>query len=396
MSGQKRYRDVPIPNYDDVEMAMSKSKQHEMKAFTTNWDHKKITKAVFRGGPSGCGYTSETNMRIKLAEMKSEYLDVGITGNSDSINSKAIKFDPKYGLGMMNLNLKPVKRLSMAEQSNYKYIIHIDGNVNAYRLLTTMCTGSLILRVGSEYRSWVDHMIEPGLHYVSVKSDLSDLHSCIRSCMKNDTLCRQIADAGRELATSLLQKEYMKNHFQNIFWFFSKYQSPPKQAKTKPIPPPSLPYPPYPKLNIKKKGKPVVQPSSPTTPPPPPPPPPLAYPGSPQYPPPALQKNTEIIHKKWKLPSSSPQQPPSPSSPPPPKTKKYIKPRIQPPSPPTPPTPDKYDISSPDDTTPHLKRKPNGKTKKGGYVIGSSSSARSTRSRRSRRMRSRNIEQLVF
>ena len=394
MSGQKRYRDVPIPNYDDVEMAMSKAKQQEMNDFTTDWNDKKITKAVFRGGPSGCGYTSETNMRIKLAEMKSEYLDVGITGNSDSINSKAIKFDPKYGLGMMNLNLKPVKRLSMAEQSNYKYIIHIDGNVNAYRLLTTMCTGSLILRVGSEYRSWVDHMIESGVHYVSVKPDLSNLHSCIRSCIKNDKLCRQIANAGRELATSLLQKEYMKNHFQNIFWFFSKYQSPPQPAKTKPMSPPSLPYPAYPKLNIKKKVKPVVKPSSPTT---PPPPPQLAYPGSPQYPPPALQKNTEVIHKKWKLPSPSPPQPPSTS--PPPKPRKYIKPLIKPPSPETPVTPNKDDLSSPDDTPPHLKNKPNSKTKKGGYVIGSSRSTRSTRStrnRRSRRIRSRNIEQRVF
>lgn len=187
MSGQKGYRDVPIPNYDDVELVMTQQKQKEMNSFTTSWKDKTIIKAVFRGGPSGCGYTAETNMRIKLANMKYEYLDAGITTeNSYSINSKSIKFDPKYGLGMMNMDLKPVKRLSMTEQSKYKYIIHIDGNVNAYRLLTTMCTGSLIIRVSSEYRSWVDHLIKPGVHYVPVKSDLSNLQSCIRWCLRND------------------------------------------------------------------------------------------------------------------------------------------------------------------------------------------------------------------
>jgi hypothetical protein len=46
--------------------------------------------------------------------------------------------------------------MTLKEQSRFKYIVHIDGNVNAYRLLTTMKTGSVILRVVSEYTSWAD------------------------------------------------------------------------------------------------------------------------------------------------------------------------------------------------------------------------------------------------
>lgn len=154
-------------------------------------------------------------MRIKLALMKLKYVDVELSGKGKTIDSRSIKFDPVYGLGMLNTGIKPAKSfLTMAEQSNYKYIIHIDGNVNAYRLLTTMRTGSLILRVSSVYRSWVDHLIKPDIHYIQIKPDLSDLESAIEWCMDNDDKCEQIAQNGLDFAISVLQKEFIKSYFQ--------------------------------------------------------------------------------------------------------------------------------------------------------------------------------------
>lgn len=224
MSSQFGYADIPIPNYDDIFIIYDDAKLLEFNTFNTVWNKKTIKKAVFRGGPSGCGYTPQTNMRIKLALMKSVYLDVGLSGKGKSIDSRSIKFDPVYGLGMLNTGIKPASFLSMAEQSNYKYIIHIDGNVNAYRLLTTMRTGSLILRVSSAYISWVDHMIYPGTHYLPIKPDLSDLENCIEWCIKNDDKCKLIAKAGLDFAISVLKKEYIKSYFQKVLWSLSDYQ----------------------------------------------------------------------------------------------------------------------------------------------------------------------------
>ena len=224
MSGQIGYADIPIPNYDDISIIYNDAKLAEFDTFNTSWNDKKIKKAVFRGGPSGCGYTSQTNMRVKLALMKSNYLDVGLSGKGKNVDSRSIKFDPVYGLGMLNTGIKPASFLSMVEQSNYKYIIHIDGNVNAYRLLTTMRTGSLILRVNSAYRSWVDHMIYAGIHYLPIKSDLSDLESCIEWCIKNDDKCKLIAKNGLDFAISVLKKDYIKSYFQKVLWSLSDYQ----------------------------------------------------------------------------------------------------------------------------------------------------------------------------
>jgi hypothetical protein len=223
ISGQRNYLDIPIPNYDDVMYVLNPKPSSN---YVTKWEDKQYEKAVFRGGPTGCGYTEKTNMRIKVAKMKSSLLDAKLTNkDGNSVDSKAIKFDPKYGIGSMNTNIgMSGDFLTMADQSKYKYIIHIDGNVNAYRLLATMLTGSLILRVTSQYTSWVDHMIQHKVHYIPVKADLSDLLDVIRWCKKNDDKCREIAKNGMEFARSILSKKYIQSYLQNELWSLSEHR----------------------------------------------------------------------------------------------------------------------------------------------------------------------------
>jgi hypothetical protein len=83
------------------------------------------------------GADTLTNARIKISTMRSPLIDAGIVGKTKTVDSTSVKFDPVHGLGMMNTGLSP-NPLTLKEQSRFKYIVHIDGNVNAYRLLTTM------------------------------------------------------------------------------------------------------------------------------------------------------------------------------------------------------------------------------------------------------------------
>jgi hypothetical protein len=236
MSGQKKYNDIAIPNYDDVMFVLDKRRELQTHSFLVNWDDKTIEKAVFRGGSTGCGYTTETNMRMKLADMESPYIDAKLTSKSRTIDTKSVKFDPLYLLGMMNTKIKSAtKFMTMIDQSKYKYIIHIDGNVNAYRLLTSMLTGSLILRVDSPYTSWVDHLLKPNEHYILIKPDLSDLVDKIKWCIKHDNKSRQIANNGYEFASKTLTLKYVKSAFEKIFWTVSPL--PPKPRSPEGTPP---------------------------------------------------------------------------------------------------------------------------------------------------------------
>jgi len=217
ISGQEKYSDIPIPNYDDMFIILG-MKDMKFDEFIVDWDQKTNNKAVFRGGPSGCGYTVETNQRLHLVSLKSPLLDAKIVGKGKTIDSQSVKFDPIHGLGMLNTGMKPGNFVSMVEQSKHKYIIHVDGNVHAYRLLTTMMTGSLVIRVESPYISWVDHLIKPGQHYVLVKPDLSDLIEKIRWCEAHPKSARKMARAGYEFARRALTREYVEKTIEKIFW----------------------------------------------------------------------------------------------------------------------------------------------------------------------------------
>ena len=275
MSGQRGYLDIPMPNYDDVFVALGTVKV-PIDKFVIRWSKKSIDRAIFRGGPSGCGYTAETNMRIKLATMalsddpRAADLDVGISGKGATIDSHSIRFDPVHGLGMLNTGIKPASKfMTMVEQSNYKYIIHIDGNVNAYRLLTTMATGSLILRVESEYTSWFDHMIKPNVHYLPVRADLSDLYEQITWARANDLKCKKIAVKGLEFAQMALNRDFIEKSLQKILWSVAK-----KVSKRKSIPkaktPPKVKTPPKSLSNEEPSPPKVKTPSPPKKEPSPP------------------------------------------------------------------------------------------------------------------------------
>jgi len=244
MSGHKDYWDIPIPTYDDL-MDLPKH-------IITNWSKKTINKALFRGGPTGCGYTPETNMRLKIATIHSPLLDAGlVTNNKFTLNSKSIRIDPKYGIGMLNTNIKPANYISYPEQSLYKYIVFIDGNVHAYRLLTVLSFGSLILRVHSPYTSWADSILKPNVHYISIKSDLSDLLNIIQYCIHHDSICHKIAKEGMKIANQLLNIKYIQTSFQDSLWIpFSSFVSTSRKTKRKRCPNGSRKDPKHPNLCI--------------------------------------------------------------------------------------------------------------------------------------------------
>lgn len=200
-SGQKGFMDIVIPNYDDIDLGI-----HPITPSTLSWNQKK-DKAIFRGGPTGCGLTPKTNMRLKLSQMRSDLLDVGIVENK----SGTLKFDPEDGLGYLETSISKVSPVPMfGGQDAYKYIIHVDGNVLAYRLLKSMLTGSLILRVQSPYVHWLDDKLQAGKHFISIASDLSDLQEKVEWCIKNDSKCQKIAENGRKIAEKYLDLKVMK------------------------------------------------------------------------------------------------------------------------------------------------------------------------------------------
>lgn len=220
------FADIPIPTMDDwtrvcfkenVHFASTKRVIATTDVFTTPWN-KKRERAVFRGSSTGIGYNAETNPRIRLCEQfqNHPYCDVGIT----AWNTRYRKYTGDSLLKTPESSLSLSGSLTLKEQSTYKYIIHVEGHVQAYRLSIELAMRSVILLVESKYKLWYQDRLVPWVHYVPVQSDLSDLDKRIQWCLSHDEECKQIAEQARSFYDTWLSKqaclEYLKNVLHKI------------------------------------------------------------------------------------------------------------------------------------------------------------------------------------
>ena len=224
--------DIPFPTMEDWARATSQSdnkffspdfKDYKHK-FNLIWDSK-VPTAVFRGTSTGCGVTVETNPRLKLAKMSitspleggHKLLDAGIT----KWNCRPRKLYKNNFLQVIDpeklQDIKLASFLDPVQQSNYKYIINVDGHVSAFRLSLELSMGSVVFLQKSKYRVWFRKYLVENVHYISIEEDLSDLYQKIRWCREHDDECRQIAENAKLFYDTYLSKESMLDFTQKLF-----------------------------------------------------------------------------------------------------------------------------------------------------------------------------------
>ena len=221
------FMDIPIPVNDDWELGTGLIFQPNcndgyQKIKNVNripWKDR-IPTAFFRGGATGPGTTIQNNQRLKLASLSKEWnddiLDAGIT--SWNARDKTYIGEPMTYIHPKKLGLKKKNRIPMQEQVKYKFIVYVDGHSAAYRMSSLLYLGSLVLMVDSieKYQLWYFHLLQPFIHYVPVKSDLSDLRKQIQWCIDNDDKAEQIAKNALEFYRKYLTKENQALYVKNV------------------------------------------------------------------------------------------------------------------------------------------------------------------------------------
>lgn len=236
MVGREGYADIPIPTGDDWARVtrsegkfFPKTEKREFDITPTPWSKRKPI-AVFRGASTGCGVTIETNPRLKIAHLSVStpcdldglpLLDAGIT--EWNLRPRKIK-GQKYlqTIDTKSLSFDLVARLTAQEQTEYKYVVNVDGHVSAYRLSLELESGYCILLAASKYKLWYRDMLQPFVHYIPVKDDLSDLLDKIRWCKANDSKCKKIAQNAMKFAKTYLTKEGILDYLQKLLFELKK------------------------------------------------------------------------------------------------------------------------------------------------------------------------------
>jgi hypothetical protein len=228
------YADVPMPTGDDWARVSSAEGRFfgkecrtypSVEEFNIKWDDKKPT-AVWRGASTGCGVTIDTNARLKLAYLSKitppdkdgPILDAGIS--KWQLRPRKLK-NEKY---LQTIDITEMNKLGIfhgnfltpLQQSAYKYIVHVDGHVSAFRLSLELGMGCCILLADSRYRLWYRDMLEPMVHYVPVNADLSNLIEQIQWCRVNDKKCKKIAKNARKFYVQYLQKDGVLDYLQKL------------------------------------------------------------------------------------------------------------------------------------------------------------------------------------
>jgi len=224
MSSNDNFADVLLPTYDDWSLIQqqqgkwfSDSTNYDIANMNKDWGSKRNV-AVFRGTNTGEGVTTDTNPRLKASLMSttmSHILDAGITKwntrprkvkNSNILQRVCIQ---TLGFGLVN-------PLSTREQSYYKYVLHIQGHVSAYRLSAELSMRSVILMVRCEWKCWYSHLLQPYVHYVPVKSDLGDLRDQIQWCIDHDSECNVIAGNALDFYDKYISKDSVLDYIQGV------------------------------------------------------------------------------------------------------------------------------------------------------------------------------------
>jgi len=227
-STHSEYSDIAIPTSDDWKLVSKKyflssdgcDEPADLSFLDSlpQWDRRK-NELLFRGSATGCGIGEDTNMRIKAATMALKNKDWNIKlvlGNYAKpriIDGRLVNQDYRK---MDRIKIPTRDKMTRAEQVTYKYILHIDGHVSAFRLSTEMFMGSCILKVDSDFSLWFSDKIKPYVHYVPVNHDLSNLNDIWNWCKDNPDVTRQIAQNAREFAVGHFTKDSMTYALRDI------------------------------------------------------------------------------------------------------------------------------------------------------------------------------------
>jgi len=171
--------------------------------------HERLGMAFWRGSTTGSKdidlNTLNLNPRYQLARLSRAWpdrLDARINRTVQCRNAQA-RTEVEHRLyreGLMSPSVHPWHAALHAWQ------IDIDGNVNSWGLLWKLLSGSCILRVQSPRKQWYHHRLQPWVHLVPVRADLSDLRKRLEWCRNHQQECAAIAAAGQALAEQVVEE----------------------------------------------------------------------------------------------------------------------------------------------------------------------------------------------
>ncbi|XP_026888565.2 protein O-glucosyltransferase 2 isoform X2 [Electrophorus electricus] len=210
--GSNDTRDIVMPTYDLTESVLETMGRVSLDMMSVQgntgppWAEKNST-GFWRGRDS----RRERLELVKMARANPTLMDAAFT------NFFFFKHDESlYG--------PLVKHVSFFDFFKYKYQINVDGTVAAYRLPYLLAGDSVVLKQESIYYEHFYAALQPWVHYIPLKADLSDLLEKIQWAKDHDEEALEIARAGQMFARTHLMGDSIFCYYFKLFQEYAKLQ----------------------------------------------------------------------------------------------------------------------------------------------------------------------------
>lgn len=145
------------------------------------WKHKK-NKMIWRGSPN---------------------MDKGLLYYMGSKHPRQMAVDLSTSTDISKYLDASFAKTSIADQLQYKYILDIDGMVNAWSALYwKLYSNSLVLKTKTHWEQWYYPLLKEYEHYVPI-SNFYEIPRISKWCHYNDDACKEIAKNATELVNKL-------------------------------------------------------------------------------------------------------------------------------------------------------------------------------------------------
>ncbi|XP_056640129.1 protein O-glucosyltransferase 2-like isoform X1 [Diorhabda sublineata] len=202
--------DIIMPTYDITESTLENLGRVTLDVLSVQgntdgpWETR-IPKLFWRGRDSN-------QYRLELIKLSKEYPDL--------INASLTNFffyrDQEHIYG------PKTEHISFFKFFQYKYQLAIDGTVATYRMPYLLAGGSLVFKPESKYFEHYYKDLKPYVHYVPVKSDISDLIEKIKWAINNDKEAKEIASNAQKFVNENLLPKNIFCYYFHLFNEFSK------------------------------------------------------------------------------------------------------------------------------------------------------------------------------
>lgn len=238
MTTTDAHADIPIPTWDDWGRVSYPEGKLYGKDFLEYPDpyvpdyHKKKDTAVFRGASTGLGTTPADNPRIRFAQMSKQqerdedgvvFLDCAITKwNCRPRKTATSRYYETIDKGLMK-ELGVGGYMTMREQAQHKFILHLPGHSEAYRLSMELATGSVVLLYPCRYKLWFSSWLRAHEHYVPIDpDDPQDVYKKIKWCKTHPNECAAIAANARRFYEEKLTKDAILDYWRDLLCALQK------------------------------------------------------------------------------------------------------------------------------------------------------------------------------